>query len=206
MTRTARHLVFILALAFVAVPAVARADTFTFRPSPTTALNSLDHYYAYEWQITGFQLPAGHQIASATLLYDNIYNWQNESFTLYTRLLDSPVLVSQPYVNGRVTSFWDNQGGGDYFGSYGVLLGTWTGNKGGPGRAIDLTYSVSPAQFGFLADGTFAFGIDPDCHFYDSGVTFTVTTQPIATPEPASMILLGSGLVGLASVIRRRKR
>lgn len=61
----------------------------------------------------------------------------------------------------------------------------------------------------WAADGTWALGIDPDCHFYNDGVTFTITTRQGPThppiPEPMSIIL---GAMGLASVagLRRFRR
>ncbi|MFA7485981.1 MAG: PEP-CTERM sorting domain-containing protein, partial [Phycisphaerae bacterium] len=46
----------------------------------------------------------------------------------------------------------------------------------------------------------FGFGIDPDCHYYNDGIKFVITTTVV--PEPATIGLLGLGLL----LIRRNKR
>jgi hypothetical protein len=58
----------------------------------------------------------------------------------------------------------------------------------------------------WVTDGNWALGIDPDCHFYNDGVTFTIITRQGPStphiPEPMSIIL---GVMGLASVAGLRR-
>jgi hypothetical protein len=55
----------------------------------------------------------------------------------------------------------------------------------------------------------FALGFDPDCHFFNDGITLEIFTGAVVNPnqfgapEPASMVLLGSGL---AALFYRRRR
>ena len=55
--------------------------------------------------------------------------------------------------------------------------------------------------------GDIALGLDADCHFSDSSITFQIygnpNVQQSAVPEPATLLLVGSGL--LAAYRRRRK-
>jgi hypothetical protein len=53
--------------------------------------------------------------------------------------------------------------------------------------------------------GDIAFGLDPDCHFWNDGIVFSFTTAATPTPEPASLALLATGLAGLYYNRKRKK-
>jgi hypothetical protein len=76
----------------------------------------------------------------------------------------------------------------------------------GTGKAhrTTKTFVIGSSSLDWLADGNFGFGIDPDCHYYNDGVVAAIETRPV--PEPATMLLLASGLMGLAGVRRKVKK
>ena len=70
-----------------------------------------------------------------------------------------------------------------------------------------LTYHFTSDELSMLqqysADGRFALGFDPHCHFYNDGVSLKVTTQACAIPLPAAAGLFFPG-AALAAWITRR--
>ena len=72
---------------------------------------------------------------------------------------------------------------------------------------IDLTgKSITGATLTFHNISNCAFGFDPDCHFWNNGITFSFTTAPTATPEPTTLALLGTGLAGLYYRCKRKQQ
>lgn len=188
-----------------------KASVYTIN-SEEFDLVQMSHYWYYTWGIN-WTLPETDHIVAASITYNNIYNNAVEPDQLYTHLLNTVVdpngnLTDPDWQNANgyqsiLISGVDNQEGGDQFAGQGLLLGVWDDPVGGIARGFNLSYNIPSANFSWLSDGNFGFGIDPDCHYYTeypSGVTVRIET----VPEPASMLLLGCGLLGLGFFGRKR--
>jgi hypothetical protein len=82
------------------------------------------------------------------------------------------------------------------------------GNGSALGQNVKITlnsFELAKLNDYLSNNGNFGFGIDADCHFYNSGFKFTMVTEKTNVPEPASLSLFGLGLLGLL-FFRRKKQ
>ena len=172
------------------------ASIYTYVPSPND-LWGLDHDYYYSWGME-WDHPE-ERIVDVILTIDNIYDWRVEpNDSLYIHLLDNPEVGTFAGYEGYTT--------GDYFEGQGSLIDVWSDPNGGVPNGTRLRYSLRDLGLAgvfsdFAADGIVGFGLDPDCHYYNSGVTLQVVT---AVPEPATMLLVGLGLIGAGMIYRKK--
>ncbi len=190
----------------------------------------LDHHRAYTWQINNVAIPQGQTITGATLTFTSIRNWDTNANRLFVHMLDTARNFStasgtrSATVSGvtsfqdvdpsqaPVTSISDAFAGSDLASN--PLVASGTGNtllfdRSFNTTATTYTFTFTSAQLQmlaqFLANGqNLAFGFDSDCHFWNNGITFTITTSPSGVPEPMTLTLLGTGLAGL--YYRRRRQ
>jgi hypothetical protein len=228
--------ILIAMLMLLAMPLAANATTKSWT---TTALASMAHGTDYTWKVdTGsWGVPTGEYIVGAYLDIKGLNNWQepeadymniyllnnlNNSYTNWpyktplTTYKDETLPVTETYQN------WEKVGQ--------TCTGTGrrrhcTDNYGWVTRtrvlvqnpAEDFHYGLTGDQIdtltGYLSDSKFGLGFDPNCHYSDNLVTFTIVTNvippppppPPPVPEPTTMLLLGLGLVGLAGIRRKMK-
>lgn len=176
--------------------ASALSSPYTFQPNPAD-LGDLDHSLYYTWGIA-WSVPVGEYITGASLTIRNINNFAVEpNNRLYIHLLDNAPL--------GVTTGYDGEGGGDQFLNQGVLLATYVDDDPEPNPPETWTHNFTyPGQVtalvNYLGNGVVGLGLDPDCHYFNDGITLTITTAPI--PEPASLLLMAAAMV---PIWRRRR-
>jgi hypothetical protein len=181
----------------------SRATPYTYVPNPAD-LNDLDHHSAYTWRIDNINL-GGATLSGASLTFTNIANWDLNPNMLFIHLFDTAKYSG-------VTSFTDATGVpvsvsqiADNFASpllaSNPLIASGTGNTFLTSKSFTMTpttftYTFTAAQLlalqSYIANGgNIAFGLDPDCHFFNDGVTFTMTV-PDGGP---TALLLGLSLI-----------
>jgi hypothetical protein len=184
----------------------------------------LEHTKAYTWKISSINIPTGHSITAASLFFDNIRNWNNEANSLFIHLLDSAK-------NAGVAWFEDSPSDStiaDNFAGTRYTTNPLVSHSPEPANThlatfVNLTTSPSDKTVTFASahltalssyisnNANIAFGLDPDCHFFNDGITFAITTAnaittgTMMTPEPASILLFGSIAAGVLYRLRKRR-
>jgi hypothetical protein len=112
--------------------------------------------------------------------------------------------------------------GGSYYNVVGTP-GTWTDPRAGTNgtaetaNGFNLTVNFSAANLTLLkslltadtngsTNPDVGLGFGPDCHYFDSGVTLTVTTAASVPDSGGTLALLGVSLLGLAGLRRRMSK
>lgn len=210
-----------LAILFVlCLSSAAKADTLTFQPNPVD-LNDLDHHLVYTWKVSGVNLN-GQQITGARITIANIANWNNLQNRLFIHLLDTAKnagvasFTDDPNESNTNVSIDDDFVDTRFHNDPNWLVANGTADSFLTSQSFTTTptnfvYNFTAAQlnalFAYISNGgDFALGFDPDCHFFNNGIKFEIYTKPAATPEPATLALLGTGLAGLYARKRRQQK
>ncbi len=195
-----RILVFLCSMMLIlGLSGIAGATTYTF----DVDVGVLEHDYYYIYGID-WELPTGEVIEGASLSFNQIKNLYDDTETLYVHLLD---YSAAGLTIGMEDSTVVNDNYFDYYTGTNIHLFTWNISP----TPKDLTYNFDSSEvttlITYLADGNFGLGFDPDCKYSFNEITCTCcgtccVTAPI--PEPATMLLFGTGLIGLAGLGRKK--
>jgi len=150
---------------------VGKAGATPYTYNAPSALTNLENSKAYLWGIQP-NIPSNEVITGATITLNSIYDASGGADHLYITLLGSAAV--------GVTSYTDNDAAGNYFASSGTEIKMYQNLPWWYSQT--LSYTLTSAQIDTLktyaADNNFGIGLDPDCHYCNSGVSFSICTQP----------------------------
>ena len=182
----------------------ASADV-TFTPS-TPDLFDLNHDNCYVWNIDLSQMTIpenGINSAQLTLKYIYDYTGGVEGDALSIQLLDGYDTGSSDIATFADTSTPTS----NYFDGTGTPIAHLEVSKDigiGGLTAKDIVINFDPdllaALNTYAADGSIAIAFDPDCHFFNHGVQFSMSV----VPAPGAILLTGIGTI-LAGWMKRRR-
>ena len=204
-------------LCVMALAGSAFATTFTFTSNdgigdPDDVMD-LAHVRAYAWSVDTSALPVQERIVSATLTFNDIYDSTTEPYNVIHVTVLNGLPVGGTAVGTDLVQFVDNEASyADFFAGMGTAVGDIENIPTYGYPLPDISISFGDAALDALAlalqsqNGAFWLGLDPDCYFLNRGVTLTIETAPAPVPEPATLSLLGLGLLGLAGLRKRGRK
>jgi hypothetical protein len=200
-------------------PARAAVTTLTYQPSPVD-LYDLDHHEVYTWRLDNLNMDTS-TITGASLTFSSIRNWDSNDNVLHLHLLDtainsgvasfqdvdqtqSPVVdLTDDFANAR---YHNNAGWLVANGTADTLLGNPSFGTTGTNYTINFTSSELAALKAYIASGhDIAFGLDPDCHFYNNGITFAIQSTPVPEMSATLPIIALLAVAGMLEIRRRRR-
>lgn len=202
--------------------AKAVVTTMTFSPDPAD-LNDLDHHMVYTWRLDNLPTVS---ITSATLTFSNIANWDTNPNMLFIHLLNTAKnpgvasFVDDPTNSVPVTDITDDFTDTRYHNASDWLVAAGTKDY----KLVQKSFTTTPTTYVYTFSGTaltklnnyinnghnLAFGFDPDCHYFNNGITFSFTgnVTPLSPVPEAQAFLPLTAIVGLAigtQKLRRRR-
>jgi len=208
---------FVILMACLAVLCVQPADAALFSATPTADGYALHEYdtsnpwYGLNTTSTDLYVSVGDLIEARSALEFNIssvpsgFTIQSATLYLYASLSDANIGVYGYIGNGTIE-----------LGDFTDILPMTTAFDPGPVNVIDVTGFVS----GLFPSGTNFVGFQlkelnpPDYNDFfssEAGIEslrprLEIVYAPASVPEPSTMLLLGSGLIGLVGYGRRRMK
>ena len=196
-----------------------------YNTSPATIVETVDGYLkgtkttgtgGTNW-ILGLETDASYNFQNATLRYQWLMNGQGTYSGMYSGIRGVVYNVdpNSPYA-GFLTTAW-SWAGSEVIPSNQWLYTEFVFSESGYDFAVSKTgYGNNDFLFGSKTYGSTTWDALADAHVYfqfgdnyAAGAYFQVAeasiiTQEAAVPEPATMLLLGSGLIGLAGYGRKK--